>query len=100
MSWKDKTWKPAVKKLDEGDNRILFLDEGSEVEGTFGPQVLFRVQPLDAGWNPVGEVEKLYVSSAGLLDTLKMVPRLTGQSFNITRKGSGQDTTYEIKPRA
>ncbi len=100
MSWKDRTWKPAVKKLDEGDNRILFLDEGSEVEGSFGPQVLFRIQSLDEKWNPVGDVEKLYISSASLLDNLKTIPRLTGSSFDIIRKGSGQDTTYEIKPRA
>jgi hypothetical protein len=101
MGWKDKKWKPEVMKLEEGDNHVLFLDEGAEVEGQFGEQVLFRVQPLGADWNeaPGRDVEKLYIGSPSLLEAMKVVPKFTGKAFNIVKKGSGRDTTYEIKPR-
>jgi len=99
MTWRDKQWKPPVLKLNEGPNGFLFLTEGEEVEGTFGPQVLFRAQPLDNTGKPLGDSGKLYISSGALLEALKSYPRLTGLALYIIRTGSGADTTYELKEK-
>lgn len=99
MGWKDKQWKPPVLKLNEGPNGFLFLNEGEEVEGTFGPQVLFRANPTDNQGKTVGDPGKLYISSGVLLEALKSYPRLTGVCLFIIRTGSGSDTTYEVKEK-
>ena len=99
MSWKDKTWKAPVIKLNEGPNGVLFLNEGEEVKGQYGAQVLFRVQPTDLGGKPEGVSGDLYIGSGVLLEALKSYPVLTGRCLYIIKTGTGADTLYELKEK-
>jgi hypothetical protein len=97
--WKSRKWKKEIRKLDDGDNVLVFMTEGELVKGEYGDQVLFEVADIiDVnGKKDLSDTKKLYIGNLSLLEDMKAIPKFIGHKILINKTGEGNDTRYTVK---